>query len=95
MGSLFEILMLVLGIAKLFIFAHFIMSWLIAFDVLNPRQSLVAQIWNGLGQLLNPIYDPIRKRLPYMGGIDLAPLIVLVGIYILEILLTNNRMLFY
>jgi len=90
MQSFFEILMLVLGIARFFIFAHFIMSWLINFQVLNIRQPLVSQIWYGLNRLLEPIYAPIRRFLPNMGGIDLAPLVALIGIYALEIILRNN-----
>lgn len=95
MQSLFEILMLVLGIARFFIFAHFIMSWLINFQVLNVRQPLVDQIWTGLSRLLEPIYAPIRRVLPSMGGIDLSPLVALVAIYALEIILRNNAALFY
>lgn len=90
MQSLYEILMLILGIARFFIFAHFIMSWLIQFQVLNIRQPLVSQIWYGLSRLLEPIYAPIRRILPNMGGIDLSPIVALVGIYALEIILRNN-----
>lgn len=95
MQSIFEILMLILGIARFFIIAHFIMSWLINFQVLNVRQQLVGQIWYGLNRLLEPIYGPIRRILPNMGGIDLSPLVALVAIYALEIILRNNMMAFY
>ncbi len=94
MQSIYEILRLLLGIAKFFIFAHFIMSWLISFQVLNVRQPLVSQIWYGLSRILEPIYAPIRRMLPPMGGMDLAPLVALIGIYVLEILLRNNAALF-
>ncbi|NCO86575.1 MAG: YggT family protein [Rhodobacterales bacterium] len=90
MQSLYEILMLVLGIARFFILAHFIMSWLINFQVLNIRQPLVAQVWYGLNRLLEPLYAPIRRVLPPMGGVDLAPLVALVAIYALQIVLSNN-----
>ncbi len=90
MQSLYEILMLLLGIARFFIFAHFIMSWLISFQVLNVRQPFVAQIWYGLNRLLDPIYAPIRRILPNMGGLDLSPIVALVGVYALEIILRNN-----
>lgn len=94
MTSLFEILMLLLGVAKFFIFAHFIMSWLISFQVLNLRQPVVAQIWYGLQRLLEPLYRPIRSVLPQMGGLDLSPLVALLAIYALEIILRNNVGLF-
>ncbi len=94
MQSLFEILMLVLGVVQFLIIAHFIMSWLISFQVLNLRQPIVAQIWNGLERLLEPIYAPIRSVLPQMGGLDLAPLVALLLIYAIEIVLKNNVALF-
>ena len=95
MQSLFQVLMLVLSIAQFFILAHVIMSWLINFQVLNTRQQLVAQIWYGLNRILEPIYGPIRRLLPPMGGLDLAPLIALLAIYVIEIVLRNNMMAFY
>jgi YggT family protein len=94
MQSLFEILMLLLNIVWFFIIAHVIMSWLINFQVLNTRQQLVAQIWYGLNRLLEPLYAPVRRILPQMGGIDLAPLVVLVAVAALRIILVNNYALF-
>ncbi len=94
MTSLFQILMLLLDVATFFIFAHFIMSWLINFQVLNIRQPLVSQIWYGLQRILEPLYGPIRRVLPQMGGLDLAPLVALLGIYIVRIILVNNAAAF-
>jgi len=88
--SLFQILMLILDVIWFFIIAHVIMSWLINFQVLNTRQQLVAQIWYGLNRILEPMYSPIRRILPPMSGIDLAPLVALIGIYALRIILANN-----
>lgn len=90
MTSLYQILMLLLDVVWFFIIAQVIMSWLINFQVLNMRQQLVAQIWFGLNRLLEPIYSPIRRILPPMGGLDLAPLVALLGVIALQIILTNN-----
>ena len=95
MQSLYQIIMLILDIVWFIIIAHVIMSWLISFQVLNLRQPLVAQIWDGLNRLLDPIYSRIRQILPAMGGLDLAPLVALVGIYAIRIILANNAALFY
>ncbi|GIT86380.1 YggT family protein [Roseobacter sp. OBYS 0001] len=94
MQSIFEILMLLLNVVWFLIIAHVIMSWLINFQVLNTQQPLVAQIWYGLNRLLEPIYGPVRRILPQMGGIDLAPLAVLLIVAILRIVLVNNYALF-
>ena len=95
MQSLFQILMLLLGIARTLIFAHFIMSWLISFQVLNIRQPLVGQVWYTLQRILEPVYGPIRRILPNFGGIDFTPIVALIGIQILSIVLMNNAGLFY
>ncbi|MEP2642550.1 YggT family protein [Roseobacter sp.] len=94
MQSLFEILMLLLNVLWFFIIAHVIMSWLINFQVLNTQQQLVAQIWHMLNRILDPIYSRVRQILPQMGGIDLAPLAVLLAVAILRIVLVNNYALF-
>ncbi len=95
MASLYQILQLLLSILWFFIIAHVVLSWLINFQVLNTRQPLVAQIWYGINRLLEPIYAPIRRVLPNMGGLDLAPLAVLIGVAVARIVLTNNAALFF
>lgn len=95
MQSIYEILSLLLSIAWFFVIAHVIMSWLINFQVLNLHQPIVAQIWYGLNRILEPVYGPIRRMLPQMSGIDLAPLVVLIGVAILRIILQNNSAAFY
>ncbi|WP_323768107.1 YggT family protein [Antarctobacter sp.] len=95
MQSLFQILNMILSIAVFVIVAHVIMSWLINFQILNLRQPIVASIWEGLNRLLEPVYSRIRSILPAMGGLDLAPLITLIGIYALQIILRNNAGFFY
>ena len=95
MTSIFQILMLILDIVWFVMIAHIIMSWLIGFQVLNLRQPLVAQLWSGLDRLLQPIYTPIRRILPNTGGLDLAPLVALIGVYAVRIILINNAAAFY
>lgn len=94
MTSILQILLLILDIVYFVIIAHIIMSWLINFQVLNLRQPLVSQIWTGLNRLLEPLYGRIRSILPNLGGLDLAPLIVLVAVYALRIVLINNAQSF-
>ena len=90
MTSLAQILLFILDIVYFVLVVHIIMSWLINFQVLNTRQPLVAQIWHGINQLLEPIYRPIRKLLPTTGGIDFTPIVVFIGIYALRVIIKNN-----
>ena len=95
MVTLFQALMVILNVIWFIMIAHIVMSWLISFNVLNTRQPMVAQIWYGLNRILEPLYRPVRRILPPMGGLDLAPLVVLLGIYALRIILVNNIAFFY
>ena len=95
MLSVIQILLLILDIVWFILIVHIVMSWLINFEVLNLRQPLVYQIWSGLNRVVEPIYRPIRRFLPQAGGLDLAPLVVLVGVYALRIVLINNAPAFY
>ncbi|MCB1371085.1 MAG: YggT family protein [Rhodovulum sp.] len=94
MSSLLQILLLVLDLAWWIVIAHVIMSWLINFNVLNRNQPLVWQIWVGLNRILEPVYGPIRRFLPDMGGLDLSPIIVIVALYAIRIVLINNAAVF-
>lgn len=95
MASLFDALMLILNVVKIVMIAQIILSWLISFQVLNPRQPQVGQIWYGLNRMLEPIYAPIRRFLPQTPGIDFAPLVAFVAILILQRVLVNNAGFFY
>lgn len=94
MGSLIQIVLLLLDVLWYFILAQIIMSWLINFGVLNTRQQLVIQIWHSLNSILEPIYRPIRKFLPATSGLDLAPLVVIIGLSVIRIIILNNAMYF-
>ena len=93
MLSIIQILLLLLDVVWFIVLAHVIMSWLINFQVLNTRQPLVAQIWSGLSRLLEPVYSRIRQFMPDLGGIDLAPLVLLLAVYALRIIIVNNASL--
>lgn len=94
MLSILQILFLLLDLVWYIVIAHVILSWLVNFQVVNLRQPLVAQLWHGLNRLLEPIYRRIRAFLPDLGGLDLAPLVLLLAIYALQIVLANNVALF-
>jgi YggT family protein len=82
-------LSLLFNIVWVVILAHVIISWLINFQVLNLRQPQVAKIWDLLNRMVEPIYRPIRRMLPPMGGLDLAPLIAIIILIVLRDVLTR------
>ena len=90
MLSIIQILMLILDVLWFIVIVHIILSWLINFQVLNLRQPIVASLWDGINRLLEPIYSRIRRFMPDLGGIDLAPLVLLIGIYAVQVIIRNN-----
>lgn len=94
MTSFLQILLLVVQIVRWIVLVHVIMSWLINFQVLNLRQPLVSQIWYGLNRTLDPLYSRIRRLIPIPGGIDFAPLVVLIAVYAIEVVIRNNMYTF-
>lgn len=95
MLTIIQALLLIIGVIRFFVIAHFIMSWLIRFEVLNIRQEFVGQVWYTLERILEPIYGRVRRVMPDLGGIDLSPVVVLVGLEILRIFLINNMNSFF
>ncbi|MCK0168799.1 YggT family protein [Jannaschia sp. S6380] len=91
MTTLIDIALLLLNVAWFFAIAHIIMSWLINFGVLNLHQPIVAQLWDGLNRILEPAYARIRSILPATGALDLAPLVFILGIIILQMILADAR----
>lgn len=63
--------------------AQVVLSWLVAFNIVNTRQPFVRQLGNALWRLTEPVLGPIRRILPNLGGLDISPIIV---ILILEFL---------
>ena len=77
------------------IFAGVIMSWLIAFNVINPYNQFVRSLWQGMTALTEPLLRPIRRLLPDLGGIDISPLVlILICFFIQSVVLTNIAKLF-
>ena len=85
--SVFGILDLLLRVAMYIIVAQAILSWLVAFNVINTYNDYVRSFLNALDRITEPLYRPIRRILPDFGGIDFSPLVVLLLIYILRMLL--------
>ena len=64
--------------------ASAVLSWLIAFNVVNTRNDIVRNIAHFLYVVTEPALRPIRNMLPAMGGIDIAPLVLMIGLIFLE-----------
>ena len=78
MGSfLYFIVSSLLGLLIIAIFANAIISWLVAFDVINLRNQVVYNIARFLDQVTAPILAPFRRIIPPLGGVDISPIVAL------------------
>lgn len=90
MLALYQILQLLLTVLFWIIMIQVILSWLFVFNVINHSNDMVRQLVRGLDAVTEPLYRPIRRILPDFGGLDFAPMIVLLVIYILQRILLPN-----
>lgn len=83
MRALLDVVLIALNLAVWIIIAQAIISWLVAFNVLDTRNRFVAQIWQGLYQITEPVLRPIRNVLP-RSSIDFSPIVLILIIYFLQ-----------
>ena len=81
---IYQILNILLNLVWWIIIIQAILSWLIAFNVINTYSDFVRNALYALDRMTQPIYRPIRKILPDLGALDLSPMVVLLAIYILQ-----------
>src|SRR5512144_804120 len=84
MRAVLDIILLVLQIYIWLLIAAAVLSWLIAFNVVNARNQVVAMIGEFLYRITEPFLRPIRAMLPNLGGIDISPVILILIILFLE-----------
>jgi YggT family protein len=84
MRALLDVILLALQFYTWLIIAAAILSWLLAFNVVNARNDVVRAVWDFLHRVTEPALRPIRRILPNLGGIDVSPIILLLGIFFLQ-----------
>ena len=84
MRSILDVILLVLQLYVWLLIASAILSWLIAFDVVNTRNQIVATIADFLWRITEPVLRPIRSMMPNLGGIDISPVILILIIFFIQ-----------
>ena len=87
--ALFNIADLLLRVLTWIIILQVILSWLVAFNVINTSSEGVRRFLVGLERFLDPLYRPIRRIMPDFGGLDLSPVVLLLAISIVRMLLSG------
>nr|WP_116652786.1 YggT family protein [Pelagibacterium sediminicola] len=85
MLGLLQFIDLVLNVVIFIIIGQVIMSWLLAFNILNMSNQFVATIANALYQITEPLLRPIRSVVPNFGGLDISPIILFLAIYFIRL----------
>ena len=81
-GAIVSIIIMVLQWIVWLIIAQAILSWLVAFNVINLHNRFVDGLYSFLNRVTEPLLRPIRKVLPDLGGIDLSPMVLILVIIV-------------
>ena len=87
--TLFQIVGYLISIVVTLVIVQFVLSLLISFNVVNVHNNVVAALWQAVNALLDPILKPVRRIMPHTGALDLSPMVLIIGLTILQIILRN------
>ena len=87
--TLFEIVGYLISILVTLVIVQFVLSLLISFNVVNMHNNLVAALWQAVNAILEPMLRPVRRLMPNTGTLDLSPMVLIIGLTILQIVLKN------
>jgi YggT family protein len=87
--TLYEIISYLINIIVVVVIVQFVLSLLISFNVVNMHNPLVESVWRAINAILDPILSPIRRIMPGTGAIDLSPMVLIIGLTIIQIVLKN------
>lgn len=92
--TIFELVYIVLDLFKWLLIASVILSWLIAFNVINTHSRAVYLIGDFVERVTAPVLRPIRSVLPSFGGIDMSPVVALLAVWFVQSLVLRYGMYF-
>ena len=88
MRAILDIVLIILDLYVWLLIASAILSWLIAFNVINTRNQFVASVAEFLYRITEPLLRPIRNFMPNLGGLDISPIILILIIMFLQRVIT-------
>jgi YggT family protein len=84
MRSILYVILIVLDLYIWLLIAAAVLSWLVAFNVVNARNQFVAMVGDFLFRITEPVLRPIRNMLPSLGGIDVSPVVLILIIILIK-----------
>jgi YggT family protein len=95
MRAVLEVIQIILDLYVYLLIASAILSWLIAFNVVNTRNQFVAAVAEFLYRITEPVLAPIRSFMPNLGGLDISPIILILIIIFIQKLISYNLMPYF
>jgi len=92
MNALFWLIDQVIGLYITLVIVQVVLSWLVAFNVVNTRNRFVYLVGDFLYRITEPALKPIRRLLPSLGSMDLSPVVLILGLYFARVLLLRDIM---
>jgi YggT family protein len=89
MDVLIQIIALLTRVVVMLVIIQFVIGLLFAFNVVSSSNQFLVQVYRSINSLLEPVLGPIRRVLPATGAIDFSPLVLIIGLQILLIVLSN------
>lgn len=90
LNAILAILQLLIDLVTAVVITQFILSLLIAFNVVSLSNNVVSAIWQALNAILDPVLRPIRRIMPDTGMIDFSPIVLILGLKIIQILVEGG-----
>lgn len=90
--TLIDIISYLIQIIQLVVIVQFVMYLLLTFNVINAHNQFVESLWRALNAILDPMLRPIRRIMPNTGGIDFSPMVLIIGLVILQKILWGVAM---
>ncbi len=87
LGPLLQIMIMAIDIYIFVVVVGVVLSWLVAFNVINTYNRFVYMVVDFTNRATEPALKPIRKYVPNLGGIDITPVVLLLGLYFVQMVL--------
>ncbi len=85
-GILYWLISTLIGLVQLVIIIQAVLSWLIAFDVINRYNQIVQSFWSFSNALTEPLLRPFRRVIPPIGGVDITPILALIALQLVKLI---------
>ncbi|HNJ47112.1 MAG TPA: YggT family protein [Novosphingobium sp.] len=90
--TLVDIVGYLISIIVMLVIVQFVLALLLQFNVINPRNNFVAACWQAINALLDPLLTPVRRIMPDTGAIDFSPMVLIIGLTIVQKILYGMAM---